>query len=220
MTSTRALIISGGDVTQRFDISKDYGLIIAVDGGLAATDKLGVIPDVIIGDFDTVDEELLSVYEQKERCKIVRMKPEKDDTDTEAAVRYAMDQGICKIDLLGGTGSRFDHTMANMFLLKMAHEQGVEICIYNDLSKIYVISGKKQYRKNEFYGKYISFIQFDGSANGVTMHGFKYDVNAFDFDTSKTYRLGISNELCRDEAWIEIKEGYMLVVESLEDKKE
>lgn len=212
-----ALIITGGDVDYHYRQAEDCHMIIAVDGGLKAAHKMGLRPDIIIGDFDTVSPALLNTYETQSDVKVIRLLPEKDDTDTEAAVRYAIKNGIKKIDILGATGSRFDHTYANMFLLKMALEQNVMIYLYTGLSKIYLIHGKREYCRKDFFGKYISFLQFDGSASGVTIKGFKYDVSEFDFDTRKTYRLGVSNEPLSDRAYIEIKEGYMLAIESLED---
>lgn len=214
----RALIITGGDVDESYHVEVDGTLLIAVDGGLRAADRMSLVPHVIIGDFDTVQSDLLKKYETNPQVKILQLNPEKDDTDTEAAVRYAMEQEITEIDLLGGTGNRFDHTYANMFLLKMAYEQGVRITMYTGLSKIYLICGEKIYKKDQFFGKYISFLQFDGPALGVTLEGFKYPLKEFDFDTRKTYRLGVSNESLGEDAKVTIREGYLLVVESLEDK--
>lgn len=217
MTHTKALIITGGDVDYRYQMTEDMQ-VIAVDGGLAAAEKMQIHPDVIIGDFDTVSPGILKKYEQDSDTKIVRLNPEKDDTDTESAVRYAISHGVKAIDILGGTGSRFDHTYANMFLLKMAYEQGVHIAMYTGLSKIYLVHGKKEYRREDFFGTYISFLQFDGNALGVTLEGFKYPLENFDFDTAKTYRLGVSNEPFEDSACVTVREGWLLAVESLEDK--
>lgn len=214
----KALIITGGDIDFSYKKSEDCRMVIAVDNGLAAAHKMGIRPDVIIGDFDTVSPELLHSYEKQSDIKIVRLMPEKDDTDTEAAVRLAAQNGIKQIDILGATGSRFDHTYANMFLLKKAMEQNIIIYLYTGLSKIYLVHGKKEYCREDFFGTYISFLQFDGSALGVTLEGFKYNVSDFDFDTKKTYRLGVSNEPLKERASIVIQHGYMLVVESLEDK--
>lgn len=219
MTYDKALIITGGDVDYNYRYENNNRMVIAVDGGLAAVENMGIKPDVVIGDFDTVSPKLLYKYKTECDVKVVQLVPEKDDTDTEAAVCYAIEHGIKMIDILGATGSRFDHTYANMFLLKRAYEQGVTIHLYTGLSKIYLIHGKKEYSRQDFFGKYISFIQFDGSALGVTLEGFKYNVSDFDFDTKKTYRLGISNEPLEDRTSITIREGYMLAVESLEDKE-
>lgn len=219
MADTRALIITGGDVDIDFAAKQEsYDLVVAVDGGLSAADAMGLVPDVLIGDFDTISEDLLKCYQKLDGIKTVSLNPMKDDTDTQAAVRYVMEAGIKFIDMLGGTGSRLDHTLANLFLMKMAYEQGVEIILHTKLSRIYLISGCREYKREDFFGKYISFIQFDGAAKGVTLEGFMYNVVNFDFDTKKTYRLGVSNEPAEETARICIREGYMLVVESLEDK--
>lgn len=219
MAYDKALIITGGDVDYHYPYKKNDQMVIAVDGGLAAVEKMGIKPDVIIGDFDTVSPKILKKYKTESDAEIIQLIPEKDDTDTEAAVCYAIEHEIRTIDILGATGSRFDHTYANMFLLKRACEQGVTIQLYTGLSKIYLIHGKKEYNRQDFFGKYISFLQFDGSALGVTLKGFKYNVSDFDFDTEKTYRLGVSNEPLEESASITIREGYMLAVESLEDKE-
>lgn len=214
----KALIITGGDIDFSYKKPTDCRMVIAVDNGLAAAHKMGIRPDVIIGDFDTVSPELLDIYENQMDIKIIKLSPEKDDTDTEAAVCFAAEHGIKEIDILGATGSRFDHTYANMFLLKKAMEQNIMIYLYTGLSKIYLVHGRKEYHREDFFGAYISFLQFDGSALGVTMEGFKYNVSDFDFDTNKTYRLGVSNEPLKEQASIVIQHGYMLAIESLEDK--
>ena len=150
MTNTKALIISGGDVDYNFQ--PENCRIIAVDGGLEAAKKMGLVPDIIIGDFDTVSPEILKEYEDMENCRIIRLCPEKDDTDTESAINLAIREGFREIDVLGATGSRFDHTYANMFLLKKAYLQNVTLTFYTGLSKIYLISGKKEYYPENFFG--------------------------------------------------------------------
>lgn len=214
----KALIISGGDIDYHYQ--KQEGIFtIAVDGGLAAADRMCLPVDVILGDFDTVSLELLERY-KKQGIKVIQLNVQKDDTDTQAAVCYAISHGFKKIDLLGATGSRFDHAYANMFLLKMAYEQGVSVCMYTGLSKIYLIHKEKHYKKSDFYGKYISFLPFDGPAMGVTLKGFQYPLDCFDFNTDKTYRLGVSNEpLLDSDASVFVEKGYLLAIESLEDKK-
>ncbi len=214
----KALIITGGEIDFSYQKSEDCRMVIAVDNGLAAAHRMGIRPDVIIGDFDTVSPNLLHIYENQSDIEIIKLKPEKDDTDTEAAVCFAAKKGIKEIDILGATGSRFDHAYANMFLLKRAMEQNIMIYLYTGLSKIYLVHGKREYCREDFFGTYISFLQFDGSALGVTLEGFKYNVSDFDFDTKKTYRLGVSNEPMKERASIVIQQGYMLAVESLEDK--
>ena len=227
MSEKRILIITGGSVDKAFFADgrskADYEKIIAVDGGLQAARDMKLIPDVILGDFDTVSKEVLAEYQKNDnnslhKPEIIRLKPEKDDTDTQAALSYAAACGVSEIDVLGATGTRLDHTYANLFLLKQAYEMGISMTFYTGLSKIYLISGEKHYRKSDFYGVYISFLQFDGPALGVTLKGFKYELDDFDLDTGKEYRLAVSNEPEAEEAFVTIREGFLLVVESKEDK--
>lgn len=229
MSEKRMLIITGGSVDKTFFEDRrsktDYEKIIAVDGGLHVAKDMNLIPDVILGDFDTVSKEVLTEYEQNvkdngisSQPNIIRLKPEKDDTDTQAALSYAAACGVSEIDVLGATGTRLDHTYANLFLLKQAYEMGISMTFYTGLSKIYLISGEKHYYKRDFYGTYISFLQFDGPALGVTLKGFKYQLDNFDLDTRREYRLAVSNEPEAEEAFVTIREGFLLVVESKEDK--
>lgn len=205
------LIISGGEINKEYLMktleNNQYNEIIAVDGGLIILDSINVCPDVIIGDFDTVSEEILNKYMTK---MIIRLNPQKDSTDTEEAVDYAISHNATNIDIVGALGGRMDHAIGNLFLLKKAYEKNVYARILSENNEICIISEYAKIYKKGF--KYVSFIQFDGPATGVTLKGFKYIVENFDFDTSKTFRLGISNEIEDEYGEIYIREGYMLAI--------
>lgn len=217
----RILIITGGevDITSSLEYTeiKKYDKIIVADGGLESADKMEILPDIVIGDFDTVNPLLLKKYESR-GCEIVTLNPVKDDTDTEEAFIKALQFKPDEIDILGAIGTRFDHSYSNIFLLKRAYESGIKAYIITKLCRISIITGDVTIKKKDMYGKYISLIQFDGSARGVCLKDFVYELDNFDFDTKKTYRLGVSNELKKDTAYIHIDEGYMLLIESKEDK--
>lgn len=217
----RILIITGGEVnitsSQQYIEERKYNKVIAVDGGLGTAKKIGILPHIVVGDFDTVSGELLDEYKNK-GSHIIKLNPMKNDTDTEAAFVLAMEFNPQEIDILGAIGSRFDHSYANMFLLKRGYEAGVKVHIITELCRISIISGDVIIKKSELYGKYISLIQFDGNAEGVVLKDFVYMLDGFDFDTSKTYRLGVSNELEKEQGFIHIDKGFMLLIESKEDK--
>lgn len=219
----KILIITGGEVeitsSKQYIGKNKYSKIIAVDGGLKMAGELGIEPDIIIGDFDTVDAKLLDEYKVA-GSEIIRLNPVKDDTDTDAAYKFARKYKPEVIDVFGGVGSRFDHSMSNIFLLKWAMEDHIDMRIITEYCRIRVISGRTVLRRNDVYGKYVSLMQFDGAAYGVTLEGLKYTVRNFDFDTRKTHRLGISNEFECDTAVIDVKEGCLLLVEAKEDGKE
>ncbi len=212
----KSLLIAGGtlDVEWAKDFLKmhSYDKIIAVDGGLSAANLLGVHPDLIVGDFDTVSESLVQLYLSK-GSTVERLNPIKDDTDTQYAIKRLIELGADKIDIIGGTGGRIDHTMSNIYMLKMAYECGIKARMYDRINKISVIKGKNVIKRDELYGRYISFIQLEGAAKDVTMTGFVYNVKHFDFDTDKGYRMGVSNEFAGDTATVDIGEGMFIMTE-------
>lgn len=117
----RVLIVTGGDIKEDFGIEflkkKTYDFIIAVDGGMSFLAMAGVVPDYIIGDFDTLPEDTLNNYISS-KAEIIRLNPVKDSTDTEEAVNLAIKLKAADVDILGGLGSRFDHSLGNIFLLE------------------------------------------------------------------------------------------------------
>lgn len=216
----KALIITGGTIEEEFAkqfiSTHKFDSIIVVDGGLQFVYDYELLPDIIIGDFDTVDDFILSKYMNNGYSRIIRLNPIKDSTDTEEAIDYAIYSGFEKAYILGGVGNRIDHSIGNLFLLKKAMENGLKAIIYTSTSKIFMISKNTTIKKNKDF-KYISFIQFDGPAMGVTLTGFKYEVEDMNFDTKKTYSLGISNEFKDSVGEVKIKKGSLLVIMSKDD---
>lgn len=90
--------------------------MIAVDGGLKGAKELGLVPDVIVGDFDSVDPAVLAFYRKMEHI-VWEVPAGKDDTDTELALKRAMAMGAGEIVILGATGGRLDHMIGNIQLL-------------------------------------------------------------------------------------------------------
>lgn len=213
----KALLIAGGmiDVQWAGEFIKmhSYDKIIAVDGGLSAANLLGLVPDMIVGDFDSVEKGLLEKSVANEGCEVIRLNPEKDDTDTQCAVNKTIAIGADEIHILGGTGGRIDHMLSNIFMLKMAYEKGVRAVMYDRVNKISVIQGKTSIEKDEQYGRYISFIQLEGPVKDVTLEGFKYGLDHFDIDTSKEYRLAVSNEFDKETATVDMSEGMLIMIE-------
>lgn len=213
----KILLISGGYINTEWAAEflklNDYDKIIAVDGGLSAANLLSVKPDIVVGDFDTVPLEVLNAYEETGGGEVIRLNPMKDDTDTQYAVRLAIEMGAKELHIIGGTGGRADHGLTNIYVLKMAYESGVKAYMYDEINKIYVIEGFNRLKRDPAYGKYISFIQLERPARDVTMKGFLYNVEHFDFDTDKEYRFGVSNEFVHEEAEINIGQGMFIVME-------
>lgn len=211
--SKKACIITGGDVSEQFlsaYLEKHPSeLRIVVDGALEITHGLGVKPDYIVGDFDTVNQELLEYYDKD---IILRHPPEKDQTDTELAIETALRNGCNQLVFFGATGSRLDHSLGNIFLLEHLLKQGIEAEILNENNRLYLKNHDFLLKRKEARGDFVSLLPLTETVENVTLRGFKYPVERLTFYREKT--LGISNEITEEEANVEFSKGIFIVVES------
>lgn len=214
----RALLISGGHINNNYMKSylegRHYDIVIAIDGGLEKADGLGIMPTHIVGDFDTVSKEILNKYSRNDKINIKRLIPEKDFTDTQVALSTALDNGCTHIEIAGGTGTRLDHTIANIHILQMALGRCEDAVIVNENNRIRLVNGKRTVKKTDVFGKYISFLPLTEHVKNVSLRGFKYPLDNYDFDVKTTLSLGVSNELAKDEAEVEVDEGVLIMIES------
>ncbi len=215
----------------------EYGIdtVVACDRGYEALAALGVTPNVVIGDFDSVSTELrenilskdsrelpergISGLETDNRmetylssCEVIRLNPEKDDTDTEAAIALCIERGAEKIYLFGATGSRVDHMLGNIELLAYAADRGCELVILDRHNRIRLATQPLTVTKAGQWGSFISLIPYSPVVEKLTLRGFKYEVT--DLDIKKGNTLGISNEITAETADISFVSGKLLVIES------
>lgn len=212
----RYLIVSGGMATDQFvsDVIKKGGfdVVLAVDSGMDFLYRTGILPDIIVGDFDSVDSKVLDHFRQYEHIEICALNPEKDDTDTEHAIREAIQRGADDITIIGGTGTRIDHVLGNIWLLGIGLEEGVKMQILDEHNRIRMVDKPIVLRKKEQYGKYLSLVPFSAKVTGVTLRGLKYPLS--DFTMGGFNSLGISNEIMEEEASIDFTDGQLLLIES------
>ena len=176
--------------------------IIAADGGYSRLKAMGIIPDIVLGDFDSLKEEV------PRDCEVMTVPCEKDDTDMLLAVRKALAAGYSHITLCGALGGRFDHTFANIQTLEFIAENGGEGKILSCDNIIMLQSvGKRQYKRKD--GWYFSIFSLTDEAV-VTSRGTKYDLS--DYPLKRSFPLGVSNEITEEYADIEVKKGKLLVV--------
>lgn len=205
------LIVSGGNIEINLlkEILKDYEQIIAVDKGLESLHELNKTPNYIVGDLDSIKNEILELYKNVEICKY---NPEKDYTDTDLGLKLALSLKPEKITIIGGIGTRIDHTLANIHILKNCLGKNIKCEILDSHNKIYLIDSYTEIEKKNIYGKYFSIIPLTSKAKGITLKGFKYPLNNYILEIGKS--LGISNEIIEEKASIEIREGILIVIES------
>ena len=214
---TTGLIVTGGIIDYEFAGSflenRTFDKIIAVDGGLAALSRLKLKPDAIVGDFDSVAEDILAEYKSSsDNITWEIHKPEKDETDTELALNTAIGLGCSKLVLLGATGGRMDHFIGNLHLLYACLKKGVEAAIVDEKNWITVIDKGRTFLAETLWGKYISFLPLCGEVKKITLTGFKYPLYEKDIDLGTS--LCISNELTGEVGTIEFASGTLICIQS------
>lgn len=218
----KIVIVSGGHIEDAFAVEwiKDhhYDYSIAVDRGMEFFYRNGLIPNLIVGDFDSVSSKVYGFYHSNPNVEMITLNPIKDDTDTEFAIRTAIKKGTTSITLLGGTGSRLDHVLGNIELLGIALDHQamdgskVQMDIVDPHNRISMIDSSVELKKEECFGSYVSLLPVTPEVCGLSLTGFKYPLK--NHDLKKFSSLGISNEIVESVATIEFTEGILLVIES------
>lgn len=211
------LIISGGNIEVDLALEilkRPFAHVIGVDGGLEFCYEQGIVPDHMVGDFDTLDPKILSWYKEHKEIDIREFDPVKDATDTQIAVELALSLKSTHITILGGTGTRLDHVLGNIETLYLAHRQNVPCQILDSHNRIQLIEGRHCIRKDEQYGTYVSLIPLTTDVEGVTLRGMKYPLWDHHFTALGSGSLGVSNEIVEEQAEILIKKGIFILIES------
>ena len=201
----RVIMVAGGncDIIMVKEAIDENSFVIGIDAGAALLKDNGVIPDLCIGDFDSVDVSLF------EGLNVIKLKPEKDEIDTECALIYALDMNPSEILIYGATGSRMDQTISSIELLRMATDRKIPAYIIDRTNRIRVAVGRTVLKKSEAFGKYISLLPYAEALTDLTMKGFKYEIE--NFTLVKGISRCISNEYEADTAVIDCSNYYILM---------
>ena len=210
------VIISGGTIddsfADRWFEEEKPDAVIAADAGMEYLYRSHRVPAVIVGDFDSVGTEALAYFKTLPGVAIQKLIPEKDDTDTESAIRLAIRRGAECITLLGATGTRLDHVLGNIELLGIGLKAGIPIQICDAHNRIRMIDRGMTLARKEQFGTYVSLIPYTECVGHLTLKGFKYPLT--DACLRGFCSLGVSNEIVADTAEISFESGILLVVES------
>ena len=223
----RTLIVAGGELSpaflQSYLASHEVEDLIAVDRGMdvllqAKNVTMGTVPivtffpDLIVGDFDSTREKGPEAF-REQGAEIEVYPREKDFSDLESALKAAIRRGSTEITVLGATGGRLDHFLANVMDLRIALEAGVPARIVNGQNVIYLADRSFAVEKRRAFGKYFSLLPLTGRVRHVSLSGFRYSGEDITFDqTASSY--GISNEILEETAEVCFEEGILIVVES------
>lgn len=213
------IIVSGGNIHKDFALDflkknkTENTCLIAADRGVEFFMGTELEPDVAVGDFDSLSAEGAKYMETLKHTEIRRLKPEKDDSDTQSAANYAIEQGTERIMILGATGNRIDHLMANFGLLMLGKTKQVQIVLVDAYNYMSLIESGTILKKEEQFGKYVSFFPIEGEVTGLTLKGFKYPLNSYTLKVEDS-GLTVSNEISDPEAEVTFETGKLLMIMS------
>lgn len=247
---TDTIIVSGGDIQRDFALSflrekinavgREKICLIAADRGLEFFIENQMLPDVAVGDFDSLsengrkflekygnenpkegldkvsDEDLKEWMHGKESLKkieVVRLRPEKDDSDTQSAMNLAIERGAKEIVILGATGKRVDHLIANFGLLVLARQKDASVSLVDAYNHMALIESGTVLKKAEKFGKYVSFFALGTDVCGLTLEGFKYPLDHYHLTVADS-GLTVSNEFRDDTAMVTYESGDLMMIMS------
>lgn len=208
----RCIVIGAGDFTPLELEKREEDYCIAVDGGYLYCKIAGIEPDLLVGDMDSVDESVRGEIEnlmKAEPNRVVLLKPEKNDTDTLAALRIALNKGYRDFMLYGAMGGRLEHTIANIQCLIFLKSQGAKAYIM-DADVMMTVIKNETVRFNKNMEGYLSLFALEEKARGVTITGMKYALDRA--EVTNDYPIGISNEFTGEEGQITVEDGTLLLI--------
>jgi thiamine pyrophosphokinase len=209
----KIIIVTGGTLGDWVLSSiASHDMLIGCDRGALFLVRHGFTPDLAIGDFDSVSDDERQFI--KLNCKqYIDYDPiDKDLTDTAIAIEKALAYSTSgdEIIILGAIGTRIDHTLANIHLLRVAVDQGVNCKIVDTNNEIILIKKPTKLVKGNY--SHVSILPITNTVTGVSLHGFAYPLYRATLTIGQT--LGVSNIMVAQEVLIEMDEGYLLVIQS------
>ena len=207
----KCLIITGGDVVSKDILDREIAnadYIIVADSGYDKLDDYDIVPDLILGDFDSIEniDELRSHVDYN----VMEYPAKKNYTDTELAVREAIKRNAKSVVIIGGTGTRYDHSLSNVFLLQLLDENGVSGKIIDD-NNIVIYAENREVQVVKEYEN-LSIIPLDKEGLEVSTVGMEYELydEILYFSSSR----GVSNIISGQSGKVRLHRGRALIIQS------
>lgn len=205
MEEKQCLVVCAGECTP-FTIGRlgslDHFFVIAADGGYLSCDQYGITPDLIIGDFDSAPRPC-------DHENIIIFPSHKNDTDCMLAVKEGLSRGYTEFYIVGATGGRFDHTLANLQVLSYLAKSGARGTMVDDKHMTTVLGKEMKLEIDKFDG-YLSVLSLSDKCTGVTLRGVEYPLT--NATLYSTFALGVSNHITQQKCTISFDEGLLLVM--------
>lgn len=181
--------------------------VVAADSGLDNARALGLEVSAVVGDYDSLGH----APDVPDGVEVITLPTEKDVTDTQLAVEYALQKGAREITLIGGLGGRLDHTLSNLAILEDALDKRVRITIADGQNRVRLLRNDSTILPHSGY-TYVSLLALDPLCKGVEIEGVKYPLK--NAKLSRTFGYAVSNEIVGNCCFIAVRKGTLLIVES------
>ncbi|MFB4322600.1 thiamine diphosphokinase [Priestia sp. BR_2] len=211
MKHTRVLIFTGGELSTGFLNEVQEGdFIIGADRGALFLIEHGIKPDLSVGDFDSIPPEQMNRVHSMSG-KVIDCDPiDKNLTDTELAFELAMERSPESIMILGATGTRLDHTLANIHMLIRGLQHHIP-CSILDENNFITLTGSSCHVENKGF-TYVSLLPLTTEVTGIYLEGFQYPLQ--DATLRLGQSLGVSNRLAEEKGTVRIEGGLLLIIQS------
>ena len=219
MHNSRAVIFANGfipDPGPARRLIRPGDALIAADGGTRNARALGLLPTVVIGDLDSLlPEDRLQL--EAAGSRLLEYPREKDETDLELALRYAVEQGFHTVVVVGALGGRLDQTLGNLALLTAPSLAGLDVCLDDGTEEARFARGAREESSRggglEVRGEagdILSLVPWSAEAAGITTKGLRWPLSG---ETLSSYgSRGLSNEMLGARASITLESGLLLVI--------
>ncbi|MCK8817273.1 thiamine diphosphokinase [Natroniella sulfidigena] len=207
----RAIVFINGKMKGKKEFYLKYiqkeDKVFCADGGAKHTYNLGLMPELILGDFDSISKEVLSYYQNK-GVELKKYPSEKDKTDTQLLLELLSKRGFQKVIIFAGLGGGLDHILGNLYLLEKFSELDLDISLVTPSEIIEVITEQKVIKDQQ--NKRVSFSPLTSKATGIDLTGFKYQLKNGVMVRGNT--LGLGNFIVEKEATVKLKTGKLLMI--------
>lgn len=210
MNNNCVIFLNGVIMNDEFigEIVSNDDFIIAVDGGFNHMKRLGLLPKLILGDFDS------SNYEKalESKVEIHKYNSDKNATDGEIAIDYVIEKGFDEVTIIGALGNRMDHMLSNIYMLEKLADAGINGTIKGYKNEIKFVNDRLILNKGKY--KHFSLQAISEMVSGLSIKNSRYEL--YNADLKRTESLGISNEFLTDTVEISLKSGKAIVIKSLD----
>ena len=206
----RAVIFVNGRIAELESVRRLFhpgDTLLAADGGTRHILALGLVASIIIGDLDSLAE-AEQTSAQAAGCKIIQYPSDKNETDLELALRFAIESGHHEILVIGALGGRLDQTLGNLSVLSGSEFASLDVCVDDGTEAAWFVRSRREIGGNP--GDIVSLIPWGGEVTGVTTTGLRWPLRAESLYPNRTR--GISNEMLGETASVSLQSGLLLVV--------